>query len=219
MSKFTKTLIASALAVAVAGPAAADVKTLGTFIGDKSKLSISPAGCPNLKLNKQQTSMGFGDLDFLVPDVEGLAFAGCWGLAAFGWGDVDVIGGAYIERKINKKDLVAKEATLALSGLTLARIIEEMDDHLWSESKCDVDILGPNGVNILSVYVKKAESKFSKNGDRVKVDIQVDGDYDTDDGKTKNIKAKVSGKMDFVPGLNPAFDCGMLVVDPLPVVL
>ena len=70
-------------------------------------------------------------------------------------------------------------------------------------------------MNLTSIYVKKAQSKFSKNGDRVNVDIQVDGTYDNKSGKTKNIKAKVKGKMDFVAGPNPAFDCGLIFVQPI----
>jgi len=212
MNTFTKTLIASAMAVAVAGPVAADVKVLGTFKGDKTKLTISPSGCPNDNLKNQQTEIGFGDVNFLGGEMK---FAGCWGMAVFGWGDVDVATGAYIERKINKKDLMAKDATMSLSGETFYEIIEEMDDYLVSESKCDVAVLGVDGMNPLETYVKKAQSKFSKNGDRVKVDIQIDGTYDNDNGKTKNIKAKVSGKMDYVVGPNPAFDCGMVFIQPI----
>ncbi len=44
MSKFTKSLIAAALAVAVAGPAAADgVMEGGTYNGTKMKVQVKPS--------------------------------------------------------------------------------------------------------------------------------------------------------------------------------
>ena len=221
MSKFMKILIASALAVAVAGPATAvddlpifgDVKTLGVFTGSKTKISINPAGCPSDNEKNLNTVIGFGAMAWDLEDDTNLvevdiAFAGCWSMSGHSFGVEQELDGAYIERK------VGKDLTLALTREDLLGVIEEIDDYLVAESKCDVEVFGVNGVNVSSMIVKKGNAKLSKNGDQVKVNIQIDGDYTNDSGKTKNVKTKVKGKMDFDPGvLNPAFSCEDIIAD------
>ncbi len=223
MSKFMKILIASALAVAVAGPATAvddlpifgDVKTLGVFTGSKTKISINPAGCPSDNVKNLDTAIGFGAMAWSLEDELNLvevdiAFAGCWSMSGFSFGVEQELDGAYIERK------VGKDLTLALNTEDLLGVIEEIDDYLVDESKCDVAVLGVNGANPLSFFVKKGNAKLSKNGERVKVDIQIDGDYTNDSGQTKKVKTKVKGKMDFEttdPELNPAFSCENIIAD------
>jgi hypothetical protein len=213
MSKFMKTLITSVLAVAVAGTAAADPKMLGVYKGSKTTISINPGGCPSDNEKNLNTVMGFGamawdlDDDLNLMEVD-MAFAGCWSLSGFSFGQEQELDGAYIERK------VGKDLTLALTREDLLGVIEEIDDYLVSESKCDVDLLGTSGANVSSFIVKKGNAKLSKNGDRVKVDIKIDGDYTNESGKTKNVKTKVKGKMDFDPGvLNPAFSCEHIIAD------
>ena len=42
----------------------------------------------------------------------------------------------------------------------------------------------------------------------------MDSKYKTNDGKTKNVKGKIKGKMDFDANeSNPGFDCGLLIVN------
>ena len=212
MSNFTKTLIASALAVAVTGTATADPKVIGIYKGSKTKITISPSGCPNDNEKNLDTTIGFGEMYLDDLDIGGfgidIPFAGCWAMNGFSFGQEQELDGIFIERKVDK------DLTMAIVGEDLAGIIEEMDDYLVSESKCDVDLFGPNGMNPESVTVKKANGKLSKNGERVKVDIQIDGDYDNDSGKTRNIKAKINGKMDYDAGIfNPAFDCENILLE------
>lgn len=207
MRRFTRTMIAAALAVVVAGSAAAEVKTLGVFTGSKTSVKITPAGCPNDSEKNVSTTIGFGEMDFLVGEgVDqfrgGLPFAGCWSMSGFSLGEEATLAGIYIERK------VGQDLTMALTAHSFYdQIVDEINEYLLSESKCDYSLLGGD-IDPLDFIVKKGNGKLSKNGDRVKVNIQVDGEYTNDSGKTKNVKAKIRGKMDFEPGLvNPGFDC------------
>ena len=87
-------------------------------------------------------------------------------------------------------------------------IVDAMVNYLQSESTCDyVD----NDTIWDESSVKKANGKLSKNGERLKVDIQVDSKYENTNGKTKNVKSKIKGTMDFdsLEG-NPAFSCGLV---------
>jgi len=194
MNTFTKTLIASAMAIAVAGPATADVKDTGAFRGTKTTVKITPSGCPNDKTKDITSEIGF------YP--EGPS-AGCWSmdlLDYFGTDDDYHVEGPYVERKFGK-DLSGSLFSPSFSGLVGA-----MEDYLEGESKCDV----ADGEDVIDdPYIKKGNVRISKNGDRAKVDFQVDGKYTNDSGKTKNVKAKINGKMDFVAASSkPAsFDC------------
>ena len=204
MSKFTKTLIASALAVAVAGPAAAsDLKegdVNGAYKGSKTSVKITPAGCPNDNTKNITTKIGFHEI---------APFAGCWVMVAadFEFDGDDTLYGGYIERK------VGKDLTMSLSGESLFdEVIDEMYYYLMGESKCDLD--EQDNTIWDEATVKKARGKLSKNGDSIQVDIQVDSKYKTNDGKTKNVKGKIKGKMDFDANeSNPGFDCGLLIVN------
>ena len=220
MSKFTKTMIASALAVAVAGPAAADVPTgdLQRYEDVKAKVQISPAGCKKAK-SEFQAVVGFGDTCDYDPGFE-FPFAGCWAMTGILFDDIAQADGLRIARKVDKKTLEAKEVTMSLSGDTLYEgIVDAMENQLQSAdgAKCDyVDDFGSRSDMEDAAYVKKAQGKFSKNQEKLKIDIQVDTQYGNTDGKFKNIKAKITSKLDAASGVNPAFDCGLLVVQPLP---
>jgi hypothetical protein len=243
MNTFTKTLIASAMAVAVAGTASAGPKFIGAYQGDKTTLKITPAGCPNAKANKQTTFIGFapGSYGFIGEFEEfniNIPFSGCWSMTGVGGilePDVfDFLRGIYIEKKVDK------DLTMALTFRSLFGFVEEdpflglldggivgaMNAHLISESKCDVSLLTAitpwRGVDPTSVIVKKGQTKISKNGEQVKVDIRVDAKYNDDNGKNKNIKAKIKGKMDYNAALglvNEGFlsSCDSIVeIEPLP---
>ena len=155
MSTFTKTLVATAMAVAVVGTATADPKFAGLYSGSKTKISISPSGCPNDTEKNLDTVIGFtpwsiSEIGFGAEVESFVAFAGCWGMTGFSFGQEEELDGIYIERK------VGKDLTMALTDEDLAGIIDEMDDYLKFEDKCDVDIIGFNGMNASSVIVKKA---------------------------------------------------------------
>jgi len=192
MNTFTKTLIASAMAVAVAGPAAADVKSDGAFRGTKTTLKVKPSGCPNATVKNITTDLGF------YPEAPS---AGCWAVDLedyLGSTEDAHLEGGYIERKFGK-DLTGSLFSGSLFGLLSA-----MEGYLEDEAKCDtVD------ADIDDAFIKKGNVKLSKNGDQAKLDFQIDGKYTNDSGKTKNIKATIKGKTEFVAAATkpPAFDC------------
>ena len=220
MNTFTKTLIASAMAVAVAGTASADPKFAGVYSGGKTKMDITPCGCPNAKAKNVTTVVSFapGIFEWFNVGLDkfevNIPFAGCWemsGLAGLIDPDLDDrLVGSYIERK------PGKDLTMATTLFSLDEIVDAMNYHLVTESKCDVALIGVGadlkGVDPLSVTLKKGNGKLSKNGERVKVDIQIDATYDNDSDKNKKIKAKINGKMDFAAGVN-AFDGCDAIVD------
>ena len=198
MSKFTKTMIASALAVAVAGPAAADVKDTGAFRGTKTTVQINPQGCPNAKIKDLTSEIGF------YPQGPS---AGCWSMDLLDFFGTDAafhVEGPYVERKFGK------ELTGSLFTATFFGLVSEMESYIEDETKCDV----VDGFNVIDgAYIKKGSVKLSKNGDKAKVDFQVDGKYENDSGKNKNVKATIKGKMDFVAA-SPrpsSFDCAPII--------
>ena len=179
---------------------AEDIDNLfGAFKGSKTTISISPSGCPNAKEKNVDTVVGLGSMDV---DLE-FPYAGCWAMTGHSFDDVGVATGLYIERK------VGKDLTLSLTGNSLYDgIVDAMDNYLQSEPKCDyVD----NDTIWDESTVKKANGKLSKNGERLKIDIQVNSKYENTNGKTKNVKSKIKGTMDFdsLEG-NPAFSCGLV---------
>ena len=210
MNTFTKTLIASAMAVAVAGTASANPKFLGVYSGGKTTLKITPSGCPNASAKNQTTVVAFTPAieevigENIVFDVN-IPFSGCWAMTGIGAiidPDLeDAISGTYIERK------VGKDLTMAATLFSIEEIVDAMDFHLVTEGKCDVSLaaveVGTQGVQSSTVTLKKGNGKLSKNGDRVKVDIQIDAKYKNGKSQEKNIKAKINGKMDYSVGVNP----------------
>ena len=221
MVKFTKTMIASAMAVAMAGPAAADVPDgPGDVYEDgRATVQISPAGCKNLKV-EFDARVGFGNVEDFEEFDFAFPFAGCWAMTGFQFDDVGVMSGLRIARKVDNGNSEsrgdAKDLTMSLSGDSLYDgIVDAMDNYLDTAdaSKCGYD----DFEDTLWEYavVKKAQGKFSKNQEKLKVDIQVDSKYDNDKGKMKNIKAKVKANLDATSGENIAFDCGAFAVQPI----
>lgn len=199
MSKFTKTLTAAAVAVAVSGPVAAsdlnEGNQLGAYKGSKATVKITPSGCPNAKDKDIQLVVGFQELE---------PFAGCWILTGYNFDDSTGLEGGYIERK------VGKDLTMSLEGNSFYEVLDEMYYYLDDESKCDFD---DDDTLYDDPEVKKAQGKLSKNGEKLKVDMEVTSKYMTTNGKTKNVKAKVSGKLDYDSAqANPAWDCGFFLV-------
>jgi hypothetical protein len=222
MSKFTKTLIATAMSVAVAGPVAADVPSgPGEVYKDtNATVKITPSGCKNLK-EEFNAVVGFGDIndfddfDFFFP------FAGCWAMTGYSFDDIGFARGLRIARKVDTSNSDsrgdAKDLTMSLSGDTLYDgIVDAMDNYLAfanDAEKCDYDSF--NDTIWEYAVVKKANGKFSKNQEKLKVDIQVDSKYENDSGKMKNIKAKIKANLDAAVDENPAFDCGLFFVQPI----
>ena len=226
MNTFTKTLIASAMAIAVAGPAAADVPSsaLGAYTGSKTDVKITPSGCKNGKLPNVDTVVGFGEIDdFGEFGLDSFPFAGCWAMTGYSFDEVGVASGLRIARKVDNsnKDTRgdAKDVTMSLSFDTLYEgIVDQMDIYLQSTDADKCNYVGDIDARVDlwdAAIVKKADGKFSKNQAKLKVDIRVDSKYENTKGKFKNIKASVKGKMDFsATEPNPAFDCGLVFVDP-----
>lgn len=205
MSKFLKTLIASVLAVAVAGPATADVNKTGAYKGSKTTLSVKPVGCPNSKEKDIQTQIGFGVLDeFRGFDIE-FPLAGCWGFTAVKSDDeLILLGGLYIERK------VGKQLTMSLTGPALLDgAIDEINQYLLSESKCDYSLV-EGDIDPSDFFLKKGNGLLSKNGERFKLELQVEGKYTNDSGETKKVKAMIKGKLDYDP-IELNLDCGEIL--------
>jgi hypothetical protein len=219
MSTFTKTLIASAMAVAVAGPVSADVPdgVSQAYVGSKTTVKLKPSGCKNQNTKNIDTIVGFGDIDeFLEGEFDlYLPFAGCWAMAGFQFYDVDAIAGMRISRKTDKKTLTAKDLTMSLTGESLyGEVINGIYDYLYYEDdavKCgyvDDDTLWEQA------YIKKGNGKFSKNQEKLTIDIQVDSQYRNDKDKLKNVQASIKGKLDLSNNTaNPAFDCGLIFIN------
>ena len=199
MSTLMKTMIASVLAVAVTGPAMADVKENGTFIGDSGKFKITVQGCKNFSINKRDSVMMFED-DSEYPE------SGYWYLGAFFLGKGGDIDGMYIERKVGKdltlsmdyEDLgmCAHIDNVPELALECTGIAEAIQAYLIEE---DCGLMTAEQSHELTIT--KGQVKLSRDGDTAKVDIKVEGVYGSDDKKvTFQIK---SAGMDFVDAPAP----------------
>ena len=108
MSKFTKAIIASALAVAVSGPAAADLPFYDVYISDKPlKVNISGGNCKNTKVDFATSTLElFNEIDEIdeLTEVHG---AGFWELFGFPWAEVDTDIGGLFTTWMFDKDLTA----------------------------------------------------------------------------------------------------------------
>jgi hypothetical protein len=154
----------------------------GAYAGSKTTLKITAAGCPNTTEDNLQTVIGF---DETGPS------QGNWGMDFFSFGEVGLLSGLYIERKIGK------DLTLALSAESYAALLGILSDYVDDEATgCD---LGPNGDDFDNddFEVKKAQGTLSKNGDKIKVSIEVSGSYTNSDAQSRNLKLKIDGTMNF----------------------
>jgi hypothetical protein len=210
MSKFTNTLIASTLAVAVAGPASADVDFGGylfadAFVSNKTlKVKVNPSNCKTTKFDFATSTLkltneiadgdGFKDL-FEFEE------AGFWELEGFTWTDLDPdLAGIYTTRKLDKEltpsmhrtdlgycaDIDDGEGGLVQDCIGLAEVIQT---SLIAQGCGRM-----TNVQSLLLDVTKSQIKFSKKGDRAKVDIQVEGEYINTKGDLKAKKVKVTIK-------------------------
>ena len=215
MSKFTNTLIATAVAAVLAAPAIADVPTgpLGAYTGSKTTADIKPSGCSNAKEKDLDTVVGFGDVEDGF--IEFFPGAACWSTNIFLFNDEASLRGLEVTRSTDKKTLEAKEVTMSLTGSSLHDVLDEMADYLDSTdaAKCEWD--GDENDLEDNAYVKKGRGKFSKNQEKLNVEMEVETQYTGKKDKLKKITARIKGKLDFdATKPNPAFDCGLVFVDP-----
>ena len=204
MRKSTIILIATALAVAVAGPASAAPKFAGEYVGDKLQVKVNPQGCKNLKLGKTAGFLSF------APNID-VNVGGWWFLNSplflgIDLGDLEdnEIHGPYIESKIDKELTGAVEEDffsdcVIVEGLPVCDfeggLLAVVQAHLVTE--CGGAMTAAQAV---AAKVTKGKVKLSKSTDRAKVDFKLEGEYEND-GKTKKWNATLkSPQMDFAPG-------------------
>jgi hypothetical protein len=209
MSKFTNTLIASTLAVAVAGPVSADdILFTDTFISDKKlTVKVNAANCKNTKFDfatsKLVLTNGIFDGEVLVDDLFELEEAGFWTLEGFTWTDLEPdLGGIYTTKKIEKEltpSMYEHDLGICLDvdvGIT-DPLFEQQCTGLAEVIQTSLILQGCGAMtNVQSALldVKKSQIRFSKNGTRGKVDFQVEGEYINLKGNTNARKVKLTVK-------------------------
>lgn len=198
MSKFSKSLIASVLAVAVAGPAAAAVNEDGSFNGTNLKAKVIPSSCKNVTIEVPQSELEFQSTDSQTE-------SGFWDLyLSVAIGENEVISGRYIERKVGK-DLTGSLNTSDLGECDGINVDETRNcDGIAAVIVSVVESADCGGsmsdAQSQALTVTKGNVKLSKKGERAKVDFRVEGEFTNDKGKLKKVKATIKGsKMDFVP--------------------
>jgi len=196
MSKFTNTLIASVLAVAVAGPAAAEVAENGYFAGTNTKAQVKPSSCKNVTIEVPQSELFFED-NF------GSRESGFWDLdLSVAIGEEESIGGRYIERKVGK-DLTGSLNVEDLgrcqtdgAGVRTCDGIAAVIVSVVESSDCGGTM---SDTQTDALTVTKGNVKLSNKGTRAKVDFKIEGEFTNDKGKAKKVQATIKGsKMDFV---------------------
>ena len=183
MSKFTKTLVAAA----IAGFASTSVTAgcvngfYATAQGKQAKLDINASKCDKFKLETDMTL-------FLSCTGEG-SNTGEWDSTVFDFGLEGNGEGPYIASKPDRT-LVMDQ-----SGGDFQDFEDFMDDYVFEN--CSPD----NGGYNYDTVLKKFEAKVSKNGDKVKVQWDSEGTYTDFDGnkdKDRKIKTKLKAKLDNV---------------------
>jgi hypothetical protein len=211
MSKFTNTLIASTLAVAVAGPASADVDFGGylfadAFVSNKTlKVKVNPSNCKTTKFDFATSTLKLtNEIEGEGKDLFEFEEAGFWELEGFTWTDLDPdLAGIYTTRKLDK------ELTPSMHRADLGYCLDEQvgTDPDVFEQECIglAEVIQTSLVlegcgamtNAQSILldVTKSQIKLSKNGDRAKVDFQVEGNYinTKKDAKAKKVKVTIKG--------------------------
>jgi hypothetical protein len=202
MSKFTKPMIASVLAVAVAGPAAAAVDDNGTFVTTKAtKAQVSPSNCKNTKFEFPAATLEFYSDEGTE---DGFANSGTYDLTGFTWAFATDLYGNFIERKVGK-DLTASIYSPDLGGcfregeeapLLCVGIAEVIQTSLILKN-CGA----MTDVQSRLLDVTKGQIKLSKKGTQAKINYKVEGTYfNTKSSKEKKVKFTLKGsKFDFIP--------------------
>ena len=199
MNKFTKSMTAIAVSALVAGPAAA-LEFDATYAGEKGQIKFSGNGCDTDKLKNVDVVMsfinGFGwDFgDFVEIGFESGPDTGYWESSFFSFGE-EVEGlGMFIISKPGKTSLDApKEAVNDISD-EIADVLElVLGDYALFNCK-NVDLVG-----IEPTTIKKFDTKWSKDGEKVDVKFEANTKYLDDKGKEKKVQLSVkTGKMDLI---------------------
>ena len=193
MSKLMKTMIASVLAVAMTGPAAAALYVTVNYVGDNLRVQITPQGCKNFKSDKLPSRLGFNSNPGFKQSGNGFLE----GYTALGTGVIDLLW-------VGKK--VEKDLTLAISAEDVGNCIAGVCTGI---AEAIQGWLAFEGCGLMTdiqsdlLTVTKGQVKLSKDGDTAKVDIKVEGEYLNDDLDAKKVKVRIkSTNMDFVPVVN-----------------
>ena len=220
MSKFTQTMIATAMAAAMAGPAAADVPTGPSerYEDSRATVRIQPAGCRNQN-DEFNAVVGFGDLDEFDFDFA-FPFAGCWAMTGYSFDNVAMMDGLRIARTVDTGNSDsrgdAREVTMSLTGDSFYDgIVDAMDNYLEFAPDADNCDYVDNGAIYEYAVVRRGRGKFSKNQEKLRVDVRVESRYENTNGRMKNVNARIRANLDATVGDNPAFDCGLVVVEPV----
>ena len=191
MSTLMKTVIASVLAVAVTGPAAADPLLFpGIYVGDNLRVQIAPQGCKKFKTDKLPSQLVFDS----APTARQAGNFALTGYTVLGTGDID---GVWIEKKVEKDLTLAVDSAdvgNCIAGVCTG-IAEQIQDWLAFET-CGA----MTDIQSDLLTVTKGQVKLSKDATVAKIDIMVEGEYLNTDLNAKKVKVKVkSTKMDYVP--------------------
>ena len=197
MSKLTNILIATALAFAVTGTAAAEVAGL-QWSGSKLKVQIKPNSCKNFNSGNKEGTIRAWPFEHAVNQ-------GHWMLTGYSFGDDATLDGDYIERKVGK-DLTVSLFSHDLGGCETIMdvqscwgIVGEIQDYLSSESCGAMTDAQANDFSLT-----KGQVKLSKSGERAKVNSKVEGEYTTTKGKVTKVNATIkSPNMDSEPFTAP----------------
>jgi hypothetical protein len=177
MSKLTKTLTASALALAISGlttgAAFAATDITSTYGGRNTSVQLDAKGCGKEKVK---------NIDTKVVIMEDGFQQGEWAIEGFIFGNSDMIAGPFIENK------PGKEMVGSFDDETLEALLLFTNDIVTVECSGDYDDD--------STELKKATFTLNKKGDNIKIKLQINGKYVTDNGKTKNVKVNVNGDAD-----------------------
>ncbi|MEA2093250.1 MAG: hypothetical protein U9P11_01650 [Pseudomonadota bacterium] len=177
MSNFTKTLTASALALAVSGlttgTAFAETDITSTYMGSSTTVQLDVKGCGKEKEK---------NLDAELVVMEDGFQQGEWALTLFQFAGLVMASGPFIESK------PGKELVGSLDDESLAAILAFINNIVTNECFGDYDDA--------STELKKYTITFNKKGDNAKFKLQMNGKYETDNSKTKNVKLSINGDAD-----------------------
>jgi hypothetical protein len=182
-------MAAIAVSALISGPASA-IEDDVIYSGSKAVTIWNGSGCSSHKDKDQSMSI------LMTPNIEfdGLLDVGkdtgYWFAEIFDIGDIEDTGnGPFMISKPGKtvKD-APKKATMDLSRNTFIEITTEMGVYAASACK-NFDEFAED-----STQIKKFEAKWSKNGEKLKVNLEVESNYLNDKGNLKKVKFKVNSK-------------------------
>ena len=187
MRKFLIPVLTTLLVVMLTTPVTAEVMGSSAYVGNKTTFKILPTGCnTKAKARPLDTVLGFGEAG---------PFFGEWGMTLIS-SDLDMaLFGPYIERKPNK------ELTMGLNSESFDEVLSFI--AFFIETECNGEV---TDAQWQAFEVSTGRGKISKNGETIKVKIDLNGKYTRDNGKIKKVRFKLKGKTKFDPDAqNPLF--------------